>query len=159
MSKKWKHNAFFVLYVEGVVVQLNLKVAESFNIVAPEYFRAVVQELHAEDARYREHLSLHDDYSGFDCYLMQGESAGYAISHALNQNQNRELANVFSTVTGTGVFAVQDAIMREQQLWLSCSEGMLEKFYSKHGFETFERQENWIKGKPDVLYMALRRNG
>lgn len=137
-------------------MKVALQTSASFNLVAPNAFREVIQNLHNQDERYKEHLTLHNDYTQFECFLMADGSAGYALSLAKNLKNERELANVFSTITGTGVYAVGDAVARERLLWLSCCSSLI-NYYGQFGFSVTQRQSNWIAGKPDVLYMALRQ--
>lgn len=119
-------------------------------------FQDTISALHAKSERYVDHLTLHDDYDSFDCYLMRGRQAGFAFSKQKNIVNQRELANVFSTVSGTGVFAVQKAVSLEDNLWLYCVADLF-KFYNQFGFEMTRREKNWTVGKPDVLYMSLKK--
>jgi hypothetical protein len=130
-------------------------VASDFKSINPEDFEEFIESLKRRDPRYRNNLSKLN-YAAYSCYISSLQNAGYSLSHKDNEYGERELANVFSTVSGTGFYAVQDALHRRDRLWLSCFSG-LKGFYGQFGFVTTRTEENWISGGPDVVYMTHNR--
>ena len=129
-----------------------LSVTQTFQTVTPQEFAEFIEYLRNKDHRYRTNLSQLQ-YADYACYLSLSRAAGYALSKERNGLGEYKLANVFSTVTGTGAYAVNDAISRREKLWLSCFEN-LESFYSRFGFVVTAKEKNWTQGGPDVLFMS-----
>ncbi len=129
--------------------QVRLKV---FNQVSTDDFEQLINALRQSDSRYQSNLSQLD-CSQYNCFISETADSGYALSKKQNNHGERELANVFSTVTGTGYHSVSDALLKEKLLWLSCFSGLL-KFYRKSGFIVTQTEPNWTVGGPDVLFMS-----
>ena len=125
-----------------------------FARVSANMFQAKVHELCAENPRFRNELTLLDNYEGMECWIAENQSSGFAVGRDL------ELVNVFSKIRGAGGGAVSFAQHQYSQLHLNCYEP-LEKFYTRHGFITSRREPNWDstphKPLPGVAYMEWTR--
>lgn len=129
-----------------------------FRQVSCQDFQTHIQSLVNRDTRYRDNLSVQDCYDRFDCYMSCEKNAGFALSHEKDVLYGQELVNVFSTVSGTGVFAVKKALELQPRLWLTCYSG-LETFYDQFGFKVVDVMDNWCYGGPDVLKMTINGTG
>lgn len=83
-------------------------------------------------------------------FLNKDKTAGYALK------PDGELVNVFSIKKGNGAGVVVDAIKRGAKK-LDCFDGALPKYYKRFGFKEIQREPNWTKGQPDIIYMRRKR--
>lgn len=118
-----------------------------FERVSAQDFVQVVETLMANDEFFRDNLSLHDDYTGYECWIGANGQAGYAVT------PEHELINVFCRVSKQGSQIVQHARAHYDELHLNCYAGFLEYFYAAHGFVETGRLPNWEEGKSDVVLM------
>jgi hypothetical protein len=81
-------------------------------------------------------------------YLSSMGSKGYAVT------KTGELTSVFSLVPKQGDYIMVSALLNGA-CHCDCFDGYLVGFYKKHGFVEVRREKNWVKGEPDVVYMAL----
>ena len=86
------------------------------------------------------------NFEGKCTFLSDDKKSGFVLSH------NGELTNVFSTRKGRGDELMYYALAHGAK-HLDCFDGYLVSFYSKHGFEEYNREANWDEGQPDVVYM------
>jgi len=126
-----------------------------FRRAAGEEFQEQILKLCLEDPSVEDGLTILEDYSQLDCWLIENGQAGFAISI------DRELINVFSRSSGLGSQAVEFAQRQYRYLHLNCFEGPLQDFYARRGFQEYNRERNWFdhpqNPRPDVVYMNWER--
>ena len=66
--------------------------------ISGETFRKIICILQQTEARYKNNLSLKDDYSGYRCYASPSGLAGFCID-----NDTKEACNLFSAQKGRGL--------------------------------------------------------
>lgn len=125
-----------------------LNPSDFFRRVNAHVFRERIVDVKALSPRYDDNLTLHTDYSRFECWLAMDHCSGFAI------DESDELINVFSIVSGTGERAIACAKRKRNRLHVNCFAGPLEKIYARHGFRRERREKNWNEGGADIIYMS-----
>jgi len=69
-----------------------------------------------------------------------------------------ELVADFSLLRGKGYERINEAKYRGA-IKLDCFAGFLVELYQLHGFVTYKRVPNWVKGEPSVHFMQLFAEG
>lgn len=124
----------------------------AFNRVSPVQFRAAVIRAMDQSPYHRDNIDLKPSYAAHDCWLSTSGSCGFAVS------KEKELLSVFSCVAGDGTTLLKFAKTQYDDLHLNCyATTFLRNFYEKNGFEVIRREPSWLPGKPDVLYMELKK--
>lgn len=89
--------------------------------------------------------------SDYKFYLTKDNQSGFAINGACDSG---EFCSLFSDVKGRGKALVTEAIKLGAE-YLDCFDGYLVDFYKSCGFIEINREQNWSKGGPDVVFMSL----
>lgn len=120
------------------------------HIIKVDYkeFVSRIDEVVCEGGFYAKNIDVKPDYTGYDCWLSDDGTCGFAIS------PERELTNVFSLQNGRGKAMMQLATSLYDRLTLNCFDGYLRKFYEYHGFQEDHREENYDGEGRDVVYMS-----
>jgi hypothetical protein len=84
-------------------------------------------------------------------FLTADGKTGFGITHSDDEG-NRELIAVFSTVKGRGPQIVRTSVLHGANV-LDCFDGFLVEFYTKHGWREYDRAPNWTPGNPDVVFL------
>lgn len=136
--------------------------SHDFQKVSASVFADIVTHVRKQSKFHLDNLQWHKEgYSNYDCWLLNGGKAGYALSkdEAYYAPGYRELINVFSIVSGSGNGSRIIDHVKEQsdRIVLDCYDGVFVDFYTAHEFEEFKRVANWNIGGPDVVYMRYNR--
>jgi len=131
-----------------VAYQKTFKAEIAKKLAAPNEFHAAIQD---SVKKYPDHLSSYtpEEYAQMNVFLDKSKSAGYAIK------ADGELVSVFNKgAKGNGAKMVQEALDKGAN-HLDTLQGPLVDYYKKFGFEPYATEANWVKGKPDVVFMKL----
>lgn len=117
----------------------------------PETFRQAVINVTELGSIYADNIEVRSSYEGCDCWLSEDGLCGFAVT------EEGELINVFSVANGRGSYLMDHILSMYDSLKLNCFEGFLENFYGDAGFTVVAREENYITGEVNVVYMQWDR--